>query len=432
MTRQYIGARYVPRFTGLHDPTQSYEALDVVDNGSGTSYIAKIPTPANTPLTDTNYWFLYGSTSGAIVNLQQQINDMKDGDVPGSLQDQIDTNTSDITALTNKTTGGFCTLKNRKFIFVGDSYAQGTHGATGWIDLVNSKLGLTRGENSFDSREVSVYYGGSFGAGTFLTQINDCLSLIDNANDITDIYVFAGQNEPSNTDAQTATGIDNFCARAKEIYPNAVVHIGFVGLAKPSNYENMLAKLIQYINGSGRNGADYVTNIECVNRRYSDVNSDGIHPNSYNELASYIASAILNGNVDVVRYAEYTSVSPITGEIPTFNLSVYQYNHSIKIKVNFVLTNFSTIPSNEYINCANLPIIDFVCVPAYTSAPFNNNNANPSTKYETNCLLVKINPSTNKLQIRNTQLDASGWVDAPAPIRLSSFDTVHIESTCFA
>ena len=39
----YIGARYVPRFTGVYDPTQSYEALDVVDNGSGTSYIARIP-----------------------------------------------------------------------------------------------------------------------------------------------------------------------------------------------------------------------------------------------------------------------------------------------------------------------------------------------------------------------------------------------------
>lgn len=101
--RQYIGARYVPRFVGTYDPTQSYEALDVVDNGSGTSYIAKIPTPANTPLTDTDHWFLYGSTSGAIINLQQQIDDMKDSDVPGSLQDQIDTNTSDITALANKT-----------------------------------------------------------------------------------------------------------------------------------------------------------------------------------------------------------------------------------------------------------------------------------------------------------------------------------------
>ncbi len=74
--RQYIGARYVPRFTGEYDTTTAYEALDVVDNGQGTSYIAKKPTPPNTPLTNTEYWFMYGSTSGAIINLQDQINNI--------------------------------------------------------------------------------------------------------------------------------------------------------------------------------------------------------------------------------------------------------------------------------------------------------------------------------------------------------------------
>lgn len=74
--REYIGARYVPRFMGLYDATTVYEPLDVVDNGMGTCYIARIPTPASTPLTDTNYWFVYGASSGAILNLQQQVNDI--------------------------------------------------------------------------------------------------------------------------------------------------------------------------------------------------------------------------------------------------------------------------------------------------------------------------------------------------------------------
>lgn len=69
----YIGARYVPRFMGVYDPTQQYEALDVVDNGSGTSYIARDTVPPGTPLTDTSHWFVYGASSGAIVQLQ---NDM--------------------------------------------------------------------------------------------------------------------------------------------------------------------------------------------------------------------------------------------------------------------------------------------------------------------------------------------------------------------
>ena len=48
--RQYVGARYVPRFLGTYDPTQNYDALDVVDNGSGTSYIARKTVPAGTYL----------------------------------------------------------------------------------------------------------------------------------------------------------------------------------------------------------------------------------------------------------------------------------------------------------------------------------------------------------------------------------------------
>lgn len=73
MVREYIGARYVPKFMGAYDVTQAYEALCVVDNGLGTSYISKVPTPAGTPLTNTAYWAVYGSVSGAVINLQDQI-----------------------------------------------------------------------------------------------------------------------------------------------------------------------------------------------------------------------------------------------------------------------------------------------------------------------------------------------------------------------
>ena len=129
---QYIGARYVPRFMGTYDNTQVYEALDVVDNGLGTSYIAKIPTPAGTPLTNTTYWALYGASSGAIVNLQNQIDDMKDGTVPGSLQEQINTNASGITALTNLIKEGYVTPE--MFGAVGDGITDDTNAVKAAID----------------------------------------------------------------------------------------------------------------------------------------------------------------------------------------------------------------------------------------------------------------------------------------------------------
>lgn len=71
---QYIGARYTPKFmTDPWDPTQAYENLCVVNNGMGTSYISNKPVPAGTPLTDTEYWAIYGSYSGAILDLQNRV-----------------------------------------------------------------------------------------------------------------------------------------------------------------------------------------------------------------------------------------------------------------------------------------------------------------------------------------------------------------------
>ena len=97
----YIGARYVPNFLGTYDPTQEYTALDVVDNGSGTSYIARIPTPAGTPLTDTTHWKVYGAASGAIVNLQNQIDQIKEGFVTPEMYGAVGDGVTDDTAAIN-------------------------------------------------------------------------------------------------------------------------------------------------------------------------------------------------------------------------------------------------------------------------------------------------------------------------------------------
>ncbi len=112
MVREYVGARYVPKFMGTYDATQSYAALCVVDNGLGTSYISKVPTPAGTPLTDTTYWAIYGATSGAIINLQNQIDNIENNEIPGinstvqNISDQVDANTDDIADLQSAISGG--------------------------------------------------------------------------------------------------------------------------------------------------------------------------------------------------------------------------------------------------------------------------------------------------------------------------------------
>ena len=76
MTRQYIGARYVPKFDGEWNENKVYEPLTIVEYNNG-SYTSKIPVPAGTLPTNKEYWALTGSTNGFIQKLQGDVEDLK-------------------------------------------------------------------------------------------------------------------------------------------------------------------------------------------------------------------------------------------------------------------------------------------------------------------------------------------------------------------
>lgn len=76
MNRQYIGARYVPKFSdlngGVWDNSYSYEALTIVKYGMDF-YTSKKPVPVGALITDSTYWVKTGDYNGAIAGLQEEI-----------------------------------------------------------------------------------------------------------------------------------------------------------------------------------------------------------------------------------------------------------------------------------------------------------------------------------------------------------------------
>lgn len=141
---QYIGARYVPKFMGTFDPTQIYENMCVVENGLGTSYISKIPVPAGTSLTDTTYWAIYGASSGAIINLQNQIGDLTDLTTSdqNSLVDAINEVDADIQTLTDEVHNGDVIIIGNSYVYNGVANELKTHYVHNFVELAGSGAGF--------------------------------------------------------------------------------------------------------------------------------------------------------------------------------------------------------------------------------------------------------------------------------------------------
>lgn len=323
----YIGARYVPRFVGTYDITQSYDALDVVDNGSGTSYIARIPTPAGTPLTDTTYWFLYGSSSGAIVALQNQVN---------QLSDDVDK------------------LKNRKYIFIGDSY--GHAGGNGWIDQLASMLGLS----------ASDYYESAVGGAGFaivglqfidqLTSIASGLTLDEKA-EITDIIVLGGANDTGFTPNIMASYINAFVGLANTDFPNAKIYIGMCA----GNYVNNVIglQLARTLDGyQAGSGYTYLHNIEYVLHDRRLVAADHVHPTSdgSERLANFVYAYLTGKSMGVgYRSRDIISITDGTLVYSQTGMSVIE-NEVASYRCPFISAEFDTVKTITQLQSVNTKI----------------------------------------------------------------------------
>lgn len=213
--RQYIGARYVTKiYENSLDPSSAeweaginYEPLVLVTYNYG-SYLSKKAVPANigNPADNPIYWVQTGFYNGQIAGLQAQIDTI-----------------NSIMAVDHPT------LKDRKFILLGDSYGEGwdPDGTNdGWCKLFKNMMSLDA-----DHCAYSGYGGSKFSAGgtmTFEEQLTDHIS-VDDPLAITDIIVAGGFNDQVNTSGEINAGITSFVATARTMFPKASIHVAFVG-----------------------------------------------------------------------------------------------------------------------------------------------------------------------------------------------------------
>lgn len=307
--RQYIGARYVPKYfenpDGSNDWLEgiTYEPLTIVTY-AGVQFISKIPVPVNigSPNLNTKYWIITNSGGGGSISQEtlEKVN-QNTSDI-SQLQVDVTKNTNDISNVETELNGvkekvDTINVKNKKYIFITDSYGTFYYSGKNFVEIMANNAGLKS-----DMYLNLTNPGGGFSKTdstnftTFLMGQN-----IENKEDYTDIWVLSGANDMVSSDV--SGGINTFCNYVKENFQNATVSIGFVSkdFRLPA-YTNFANTYNAYSN-CGIFGAKYLSNTECIMNFKSMFDTDLIHPttNAVLEIGNRLTQWLLTGEGNVIK-----------------------------------------------------------------------------------------------------------------------------------
>lgn len=243
------------------------------------------------------------------LNVQEEINnkldemaesgvlaDIINEEIFTELNNQVETNTEDITNLQTDVN----LMKNKKYIIIGDSYLQG-YTPNGNIESWGTKLVNILGLN--ENQYTISYYGGSgftrIDTKTFTQMINELTA----DNEVTDVIVCGGYNDGGTNEETLTTYMASFKNACISKFPNAKIHVGFIGWTSiSSNIYALSLTAGLYKKVSAKLGLNYLSNVEYTLKDYFIVfSSDGVHPNSTGQqyLANNIASALIGNSANI-------------------------------------------------------------------------------------------------------------------------------------
>ena len=336
--KQYIGARYVPLICGEWDENKVYEPLSIVLY-LNSSYTSKKEVPAGTLPTDTTYWAMTGNYNALIGQLSERIDGVA-GDV-SALDDRVE-------ALENITS-------DKYIVCVGDSYGVLTDHP--WPSVLQTLTGL----DNDHFKNVCVSGGGIVGnagsTGYYIAQLQS--DNITNKDTVSDIIIAGGFNDAYTTnylggisEEQVAAGFSAIKSYVAEHYPNAKVHVGFLGYASDqgtslengSTARKNCAKMAEYYKYYAiANGFSYMNGVENVLHRnalfdetfavYNAIFHPSVSGNRH--LANAIYNCLHTGSCDV-NYSSDVSITPTAGITLTAFQSV---GHEIPLKVRNIFNN---------------------------------------------------------------------------------------------
>lgn len=243
---------------------------------------------------------------------------------------------------------------NRKFIFVGDSYILGYsndgHLYTSYAEIINTNLGL-------GATILGTSGAGFANVGTGINEGKNFLQTLQtyqgdtaDKNAITDIYVMGGYNDRTHTTTEIWLAMQDFSTYVKETFPNARIHVAFIGWSLlPAEYTALEQGALAY-SRCGLYDMEYMSNSEYILHSSHYFTSDWVHPNNegHATLASYLATNILGGEIDVIQQRGQLTV-PAVHNVQLGAIYASQHNNMISISMpDFCNINLSAYDGNYW------------------------------------------------------------------------------------
>lgn len=355
MQLQYIGARYVPIwYTNSNDQSANwqinveYEPLTFVTDINNHLYLSKKTVPDNIgdPADNTEYWLDMGIfTNAQIAQLQQEVEDMKDGTIDGSLQSQINDLAQSVKTFPNRNT-----LNKKRWIFLGDSYAEGAicTGGYNWDTYTYSRNyqdgWMYKLINNYLQLDNDQYYDQPTGGASFSLEggqhWQDLLNalVVEEPDTIDYIVVLGGANDFNSTRNEILLGMQAFKNVIDTKYPNASVIIGMVGNTNRYYGVSTISKTFNaYKDGCSINGFTYMSGIENILHHNKYMGIDFLHSTitGYDEIAKNAYNFLVNGNIDYVKYEKVEDIQcpwgyNISGNTQSLTDDVWTYVNNDK------------------------------------------------------------------------------------------------------
>lgn len=330
-TRQYVGARYVPKFATPVEwsASRQYEALEIVTH-MNASYTSKKPVPTGVDINNTEYWTITGNYNAQVEQYRQETEQVASqvdtlSTSVSNLSNSVSSLNASIGVINNSLTdvqndvanvqseiGIPYSLKNKKVVLFGDSLNR-----SGWGAQLNAILGCNgdivyNGSAGFvRAGTESPYAGKNF--GQMLAQYAEGISEAVRAT-YAAFIIAGGINDYEQSTSNVRTAATQFVSSVKNYFPNAKIYYFPNPTFTPyvqSVWDNLKAICESFEEGGCATYFDFA--YVCYDNPTWD-SGDGVHlnPGGYKKYAGCMASGICGGSVSSPSVAAISPSSKIT------------------------------------------------------------------------------------------------------------------------